>query len=144
MGSVSSRRPGRPTTAGGTAALLCGIESKALWFSSAMSKLFALIALVAGVAGANELSYKSLQSYGSTTPLYDHGIHGEGQIVAFLDTGVDYQSCFFVEPDGSRPPINTRLDGNNVDLTRRKIVAYNFLYSCDQFPNAAGCDDPNS
>jgi len=107
-------------------------------------KLFVLIALVAGVAGANELSYKSLQSYGSTTPLYDHGIHGEGQIVAFLDTGVDYQSCFFVEPDGSRPPMNTRLDGNNVDLTRRKIVAYDFLYSCDQFPNAAGCDDPNS
>src|SRR2546421_2404612 len=111
-----------------------------------MSKLFALISLVAAAASANELSYKTLQSgpSGSTTPIFDHGIHGEGQIIAFLDTGVDYDICFFVEPNGSRPPINTRFDQNNVDLTRRKIVAYDFLYSCDQFPGAAGCDDPNS
>ncbi len=110
-----------------------------------MRKLFALL-LVAAAASANEVSYKSLQSgpNGSTTPLYDHGIHGEGQIVAFLDTGVDYDSCFFVEPDGSRPPINTRVDSYAVDLTRRKIVAYDFLYSCDQYPNATGCDDPSS
>lgn len=109
-----------------------------------MQKLFALVALVAATASANELSYKSLQSGGSTTPLYDHGLHGEGQIIALLDTGVDWDSCFFVEADGSRPPINTRLDSNNVDLTRRKIVAYDFLYSCDQYPNATGCDDPNN
>jgi len=78
---------------------------------------------------ANELSYKTLQSgpSGTTTPITDHGIHGEGQIIAFLDTGVDWDSCFFIEPDGSRPPVNS------VDLTRRKIVAYDFLY-----------DDPNS
>ena len=111
-----------------------------------MSKLFAVCALIAAAASANELSYKSLQSgpNGSTTPIFDHGIHGEGQIIAFLDTGVDYDSCFFVEANGSRPPINTRLDTNNVDLSRRKIVAYDFLYSCDQFPGAAGCDNPNS
>src|SRR6266851_8231878 len=111
-----------------------------------MSKLFAICALLAAAASGNELSYKTLQSgpNGSTTPIFDHGIHGEGQIIAFLDTGVDYDICFFVEANGSRPPINTRLDGNNVDLTRRKIVAYDFLYSCDQFPGAVGCDDPNS
>ncbi len=110
-----------------------------------MRKLFVL-ALLAATASANELSYKSLQSgpNGTTTPLYNHGIHGEGQIIAFLDTGVDYTSCFFIEPDGSRPPINTRVDQDNVDLTRRKIVAYDFLYSCDQYPNATGCDDPNN
>ena len=110
-----------------------------------MSKLFALIALMATAVSANELSYKSLQSgpTGTTTPIFDHGIHGEGQIVAFLDTGVDWDSCFFIEANGTRPPINTRLDQNNVDLSRRKIVAYDFLYSCDQFPGAAGCDDPN-
>ena len=109
-----------------------------------MRKLFVLLFAVA--ASANELSYRTLQSgpAGTTTPIYDHGIHGEGQIVAFLDTGVDPTNCFFVEPDGSRPPINTRLDGNNIDLTRRKIVAYDFLYSCEQFPTARGCDDPNT
>jgi hypothetical protein len=111
-----------------------------------MAKLFALLAMVAAAAAADEISYLSLQSgpYSTTTPLYDHGLHGEGQIIAVLDTGVDYTSCYFVEPDGSRPPINTRLDQNNIDLTRRKIVAYDFLYSCDQYPGASGCDDPNN
>jgi hypothetical protein len=110
-----------------------------------MRKLFVLILLVTPVF-ANELSYTTLQSgpSGSATPITDHGIHGEGQVIAFLDTGVDWDSCFFIEPDGSRPPINTRLDSDNLDRTRRKIMAYDFLYSCDQFPGAAGCDDPNS
>jgi hypothetical protein len=110
-------------------------------------KLFAISLLVAAVASADEVTYRSIQSgptpNGPPTPIYDHGIHGEGQVIAFLDTGVDYDSCYFAEPDGSRPPINTRLDTNNVDLSRRKIVAYDFLYSCDQYPNAFGCDDPN-
>jgi hypothetical protein len=108
-------------------------------------KLFVIYLLVAAAALADETTYRSIQSgpTASGTPLYDHGIHGEGQIIAFLDTGVDYDSCYFAEADGSRPPINTRLDTNNVDLGRRKIVAYDFLYSCDQNPGAFGCDDPN-
>ena len=112
-----------------------------------MLKLFAISLLVAAVASADEVTYRSIQSgptpNGPPTPIYDHGIHGEGQIIAFLDTGVDYDSCYFAEPDFSRPPINTRLDTNNVDLSHRKIVAYDFLYSCDQYPNVFGCDDPN-
>ncbi|HEY8849119.1 MAG TPA: S8 family serine peptidase [Thermoanaerobaculia bacterium] len=112
-----------------------------------MRKLFAISLLVAAAASADEVTYRSIQSgptpNGPPTPIYDHGIHGEGQIIAFLDTGVDYDSCYFAEADGSRPPINTRLDTDNVDLSRRKIVAYDFLYSCDQYPNAFGCDDPN-
>ena len=87
-----------------------------------MRKLFAIL-VIAATASANEVTYRSLQSGpgSAATPLYDHGLHGEGQIIAFLDTGVDYDSCFFAEADGRRPPINT------VDLTRRKIVAYDFL-----------------
>lgn len=94
-----------------------------------MKKLFAILA-IAATASANEITYKSMQSgpNANGTPLFDHGLHGEGQIIAFLDTGVDYDSCFFAEPDGRRPPINT------VDLTRRKIVAYDFLYAGDD-PN---------
>jgi hypothetical protein len=68
--------------------------------------------------------------------------------VAVLDTGVDWTSCYLAEPDGSRPPLNTGtptggLQWQNVDLSRRKIIAYNLLYSCDQFPSAFGCDNPN-
>lgn len=92
-------------------------------------------------------AYRSLQS-GSTSgpaPLHERGIYGQGQIIAVVDTGADYRSCSFIEPDGSAPPVNTGtphggLQWENVDLTRRKIVAYDFLYSCDQYPGAPGCD----
>jgi hypothetical protein len=111
-----------------------------------MRKLFAVV-IIACTAAANEVSYRSLQSGSASgpTPLYDHGIRGERQIIAVLDTGVDYTSCYFAESHNAPPPINTGtpqggLDWQNVDLTRRKIVAYNFLYSCDQYPNAPGCD----
>jgi hypothetical protein len=119
-----------------------------------MRKLFAVVLTIltaAFTASANEISYRSLQSgaqFGGT-PLYDHGIHGEGQILALLDTGVDYSSCYFSEANGALPPINTGspaggLDWTNVDLSRRKIVAYDFVYSCDQYPGAAYCDNPST
>ena len=115
-----------------------------------MRKLFAVFFLAA-TASANEVSYRSLQSGSPTgpTPLHDRGIHGQGQIIAVLDTGVDYHSCYFVEPGASAPPFNTGtpqggLAWENVDLTRRKIIAYNFLFSCDQYPGRAGCDQPGA
>jgi subtilase family protein len=115
-----------------------------------MRKLFA-IALLALTASANETTYRSMQSGSPTgpTPLHDHGIHGEGQVIAVLDTGADYRSCYFAEADNSPPPFNTGspaggLDWEGVDLTRRKIVAYDFLYSCDQYPSAPGCDVPGA
>lgn len=105
--------------------------------------------LVTLTVSANEVSYRSLQSgWGSVaTPLHDRGLRGEGQVIAVLDTGLAYDSCYFAEPDGTPPPFNTGspaggLDWENVDASRRKVIAYNFLYSCDQFPNARGCDAP--
>jgi Subtilase family len=118
-----------------------------------MRKLFAIIFVAFGissVASADTTSSRSMQSGSSYrgTPVYDHGIFGQGQIIAILDTGLDWDSCYFAEPDGSRPPINTGsptggLNSSNVDTSRRKVIAYDFLYSCDQFPGAKGCDDPN-
>lgn len=114
-----------------------------------MRKLFAVL-LVAATASANEVSVHSLQSGSPTgpTPLWDAGLRGEGQIVAVLDTGLDYTSCYFAEANNAAPPINTGTASGgfawqNVDLSRRKVIAYDFLYSCDQFPNASGCDDPS-
>ena len=76
------------------------------------------------------------------------GIDGRGEILAIVDTGVDADSCVFAETDGSLPPVNTGtpaggLSWQNVDLSRRKIVAYNFLFSCDQYPGRSDCDDPS-
>jgi subtilisin family serine protease len=116
---------------------------------TSVRKLFAVI-VVATAALANDVSYYSVQSGWASyrTPITDRGLHGEGQIIAVLDTGVDYDSCFFAEPDNSPPPFNTGtptggLQWTNVDLSRRKIIAYDFLYSCNQFPGARGCEDPS-
>ncbi len=78
--------------------------------------------------------------------MHDRGIDGRGEIIAVVDTGADVDSCAFAEADGSLPPVNTGspaggLAWADVDLARRKVVAYDFLFSCDQFPRA-GCDDP--
>ena len=118
-----------------------------------MRKLFAMtvIALVLpAIASADYRSWPSMQSgwFGTTTPVFDHGILGQRQIIAVLDTGLDWDSCYFAERDGSRPPVNTGspaggLASSNVDPNRRKVIAYDFLYSCDQFPGVSGCDDPN-
>ncbi len=120
-----------------------------------MRRLFAVLLIAATPALANETSYWSLQSGPQSlavsfgpTPLYDHGLHGEGQIIALLDTGVDTRSCYFAEPDGAAPPVNTGSPAlgfawGNVIPSRRKIIAYDFLYSCDQFPGAVACDDPS-
>lgn len=118
-----------------------------------MRKLFAvlLVASLAVPANGNEISYRTLQSGSPSgaTSLHDRGLHGEGQIVAILDTGLDYNNCYFAELDATPPPFNTGspaggLAWENVDLSRRKVVAYNFLYSCDQYPGRPGCDTPGN
>ncbi|HYC58604.1 MAG TPA: S8 family serine peptidase [Thermoanaerobaculia bacterium] len=118
-----------------------------------MRNLFAVGAmlLAAVCVSADEVAYISLQSgsWFGPTPVHDRGIYGQGQLIAVLDTGVDYNSCFFVEPDNTPPPVNTGtpqggLQWQNIDLTRRKIVAYNFLFSCDQYPGRSGCDQPGA
>ncbi len=114
-----------------------------------MRKLLVLAVILASSASANEISVTSLQSgwLGTTTPVFDHGIHGEGQIIAVLDTGLDWTSCYFAELDNSKPPFNTGSAATgfawqNIDLSRRKVVAYDLLYSCDQFPKAPTCETP--
>lgn len=112
--------------------------------------LFPLLVLAALPLSGNDTSVHTLQTGSPTGPtsLHDRGIRGEGQIVAVLDTGLDYDNCYFAEPDNSPPPVNTGSPNgpyqtSNVDLSRRKVIAYDFLYSCDQFPTAPGCETPS-
>jgi len=76
------------------------------------------------------------------TPIWAHGIRGEGQIVGMADTGLDANSCYF--NGDALPVVNTWSNGaygTLSDPTHRKIVAYDFLYSCDQWPTA-NCENP--
>ncbi len=68
---------------------------------------------------------------GQSTPIFDQGLHGQGQIVAVLDTGIDPDSCFFRDASGSLPPENPCDGGVLVDASARKIIAADFLAAVD-------------
>lgn len=58
-------------------------------------------------------------------PVWDHGIHGEDQIVGVMDSGLDYNSCWFREA-GAAPP----------GPSHRKVIDYS-LYGGVAYD---GCD----
>jgi hypothetical protein len=60
-----------------------------------------------------------------STPIWDKGIHGEGQLAAVMDTGIDYNSCWFREVGGAAP-----------GPSHRKVVSY-ALYGGSAYD---GCD----
>ncbi len=60
------------------------------------------------------------------TPVWDHGIDGLGQIATLMDTGVDYNSCWFRE-NGNAPP------GPN----HRKVINYTTFGTGEPYD---GCD----
>ncbi|HEY0590152.1 MAG TPA: S8 family serine peptidase, partial [Thermoanaerobaculia bacterium] len=80
--------------------------------------------------------------------MHDRGVQGRGEIIAIVDEGADLLSCAFAEENGSLPPFNTVTTAGDlasaaVDLARRKIVAYDLLFSCDQYPDYRfECDEP--
>ena len=80
------------------------------------------------------------------TPIWAHGIRGENQIVAEIDTGLDANSCYF--NDTALPVTNTWSStsgyGTVTGPTHRKVVAYDFLYSCDQYPAGMNCETPSN
>jgi subtilisin-like proprotein convertase family protein len=63
---------------------------------------------------------------GQTTPVHDHGVHGEGQIGAVLDTGLDADTCYFRDDALGLPPTNVG-GGTVVDMNQRKVIAVDFL-----------------
>lgn len=52
------------------------------------------------------------------TPLYDHGIHGEGQVLGLLDTRLDRNHCSF-------------FDSHPIGPLHRKILAYNASFGSE-------------
>jgi len=93
----------------------------------------------------NDRSVGTIQSgvqLGST-PLFALGIIGEGEIVGIIDTGLDVDSCYFadtVNPVVTNTATPGGVLGTAVSAIHRKIRAYDFLYSCDEYPGATQCD----
>jgi len=63
---------------------------------------------------------------GMTTPVFNHGIHGEGQVAAVLDTGLDADMCYFRDPTLGLPLTNVG-SGTAVNTNHRKVLAVDFL-----------------
>jgi subtilisin-like proprotein convertase family protein len=63
---------------------------------------------------------------GQSTPVFDQGIFGTGQIGAVLDTGLDADMCYFRDDALGLPPTNTS-GGTTVDPNQRKVLAVDFL-----------------
>jgi subtilisin family serine protease len=70
-------------------------------------------------------------SAGQTTPVFTHGIFGEGQTVAVIDTGIDADMCFFRDTTKGLPPTNLCNGGTVVDNSQRKVIAVDFLTSSE-------------
>ena len=70
-------------------------------------------------------------SGGQTTPIFDKGIHGEGQVVGVLDTGIDPDMCYFRDTARGLPPRNECNGGTVIDALQRKTLAVDFLWSSE-------------
>ena len=64
------------------------------------------------------------------TPLFNHGLLGQGQIIGLMDTGIDADHCFFADPDHGLPAVNGSA-GTDIDLGHRKILAVDFWWNED-------------
>jgi hypothetical protein len=70
-------------------------------------------------------------SGGMTTPIFNHGIHGEGQVVGVIDTGLDADSCYFRDTAQGLPPHNDCNGGTVINASERKTLAVDFLWQSE-------------
>ena len=65
-------------------------------------------------------------------PIWARGLYGEGQTIAVLDTGLDFDSCYFAEDNGTSPPLAIGTATGLPEHGRRKVLIYDLLYLSDQ------------
>jgi subtilisin family serine protease len=76
----------------------------------------------------------------ASTLIFDRGLHGEGQVIGIMDTGLDVDDCRFNDPVEGLPALN-QADGIEVDLDHRKVLAVDFYWDADWPPHPTGWDD---
>ncbi len=79
---------------------------------------------------------------GMTTPVFNHGIHGEGQVGAVLDTGLDADMCYFRDATLGLPLTNIG-SGTAVNPNHRKVLAVDFLDPSEDPANPTQWDTQN-
>jgi subtilisin-like proprotein convertase family protein len=79
---------------------------------------------------------------GMTTPIFNRGIYGAGQVAAILDTGLDADMSYFRDGTLGLPLTNTG-GGTAVNPSHRKVLAVDFLYAADDPANPTHWDNQN-
>jgi hypothetical protein len=141
---------GLRTSGGGESRFGARIEIEAGADRSALGRLLARDPVFAAFPAlrprlANDRSVGTIQSGTALgpTPIFDHGLFGQGQTIGILDTGLDVDSCYFADPEATFP-VNSlgarALYGVQTSASHRKIAAYDFLHPCGPFPPP--CDRP--
>ncbi|MCU0254464.1 MAG: S8 family serine peptidase, partial [Acidobacteria bacterium] len=75
------------------------------------------------------------RNYSKSATVWKRGLLGDGELIGIADSGVDPDVCWMIDDPKGLPPVSSvPADGAlagpiPVDLTRRKIVAYNLLGS---------------
>jgi subtilisin family serine protease len=75
-----------------------------------------------------------------STPIFDRGLHGEGQVIGIMDTGLDVDECRFDDPAVGLPALN-RATGTDVNPDHRKVLAVDFHWDADWPPGSGSWDD---
>ncbi|MBN2381591.1 S8 family serine peptidase, partial [bacterium] len=65
---------------------------------------------------------------GQATPAFDHGLYGQNQIIAALDTGLDADMCYFYDTTLAELPPQNCNGATVVDMNQRKVIAVDFLW----------------
>lgn len=87
--------------------------------------------VVPGARLRNDASAWRCQSGQSgSTPLFDAGLRGEGEVIAVIDTGIDPDSCYFADAGFGMPAVNGP-DGVATSPGHRKLLAVDFLWDAD-------------
>jgi len=66
----------------------------------------------------------------AATPVFDPGLHGEGQVIGIMDTGIDIDHCQFADGVVGLPALNDDL-GTAVNPFHRKVLAVDFYWQLD-------------
>jgi subtilisin family serine protease len=75
-------------------------------------------------------AWRCQSGHDSKTPIFDQGLHGEGQVIGIMDTGLDVDHCFFEDSEVGLPALNDD-QGTDVSPLHRKVLAVDFYWDRD-------------